>query len=361
MAKIKITDADQTKMNAVFRELTDSAYEFLERGIDGIEKDRKHSIIDFATAIELFLKARLLVEHWTLVVEQIDRADQRKFLEGNVRTVGTEAAISRLGRILSISISDDAKAQFTNISAQRNKAIHFFHGASSSSASQQELEKTALDQIKGWYYLHELLSEWKPHFQGYESSTYRISQKMQRHTQFLSVKYEAFKPKIEADIADGEVYDTCPSCKLPAARKCRMSDLVSRLRCRVCGVKNFTIAFECTDVDCRQPVRLSSHHPAQRSCGNCGEIYDNDALRDILENFADLSDPHDAINCANCLSLGTGIDHDKIVLCTECLIAHSGAPSCRWCHERQLGGGDLRDSEWSGCEFCDGRAGWDKD
>ena len=361
MAKIEILPNHQSSIDAVFRELVDSAFEFLERGIDGIETDRKHSIIDFATAIELFLKARLLAEHWTLVVEKIDAADHRSFLEGNVRTIGTEGAIKRLSRILSISVPEDAAKQFAAIAAQRNKAIHFFHRESSTRASRRELEKTALDQVTGWYYLHELLSEWSGHFQGYEKETFRISQKMQRHTHFLRVKYENLATGINEDIGKGEAYVDCPSCSFPAARKRRMSDCVYRLRCRVCGVRNYTICFDCVDEECGQPINLSSHQPGQRSCKNCGEVYDDSALRNILENISDPTGPSDTINCANCLSLNSGIEHQDIVLCTECLIAQGDVPQCGWCNERQIGGGDLRNSEWSGCEFCDGRSGWDDD
>jgi len=34
---------------------------------------------------------------------------------------------------------------------------------------------------------------------------------------------------------------------------------------------------------------------------------------------------------------------------------------CEWCNELQMGGGDLEFSFDSGCEFCDGRAGWRRD
>ena len=32
----------------------------------------------------------------------------------------------------------------------------------------------------------------------------------------------------------------------------------------------------------------------------------------------------------------------------------------RWCSDGQMGGGDLEHSSYAGCEFCDGKAGWDK-
>lgn len=65
MRKQKTRDQlDETPaLDNVFDQIVRSAFDFLERAIEQVEKDRKHSIVNFATAIELFLKARLFKEH----------------------------------------------------------------------------------------------------------------------------------------------------------------------------------------------------------------------------------------------------------------------------------------------------------
>lgn len=44
--------------------LVRNAIEFLQRSMKELENQPKYAVIDFCTALELFLKARLLKEHW---------------------------------------------------------------------------------------------------------------------------------------------------------------------------------------------------------------------------------------------------------------------------------------------------------
>lgn len=50
-------------------ELIKNAFDFLNRSIDVLEDHPKYSIIFFATSLELFIKAKLAEEHWTLIIE----------------------------------------------------------------------------------------------------------------------------------------------------------------------------------------------------------------------------------------------------------------------------------------------------
>lgn len=77
--------------------------------------------------------------------------------------------------------------------------------------------------------------------------------------------------------------------------------------------------------------------------------------------YSDPSDCEPQINCAMCSSMGSVVQHHDAFICTECLSTDESAPRCGWCNERQIGGGDLEYSYHSGCEFCDGQAGWTKD
>jgi hypothetical protein len=46
--------------------ISESAFDFLESSVDEIKTHPKYSVIHFATAVELLLKARLIHEHWSL-------------------------------------------------------------------------------------------------------------------------------------------------------------------------------------------------------------------------------------------------------------------------------------------------------
>ena len=70
-------------MSERFDDVVRNAFDFLGRSIDELEKHPKYSVIHFYSAIELFVKARLLKEHWALIVMKPDQADKAKFLRGD--------------------------------------------------------------------------------------------------------------------------------------------------------------------------------------------------------------------------------------------------------------------------------------
>tara|TARA_B100000965_G_scaffold361709_1_gene343253 strand:+ start:503 stop:721 length:219 start_codon:yes stop_codon:yes gene_type:complete len=67
MGRKFISQKKQTK-EELFDSLVKNAIDFLDSSLDDLEKRPKNSIVDFYTSIELFLKARLMDEHWTLIL-----------------------------------------------------------------------------------------------------------------------------------------------------------------------------------------------------------------------------------------------------------------------------------------------------
>ncbi|HIP71183.1 MAG TPA: hypothetical protein EYH05_07285, partial [Anaerolineae bacterium] len=50
--------------------LVENAMDFLSQSIEEFDGSPKYSVIHFHAAVELFLKARLMAEHWSLVVSK---------------------------------------------------------------------------------------------------------------------------------------------------------------------------------------------------------------------------------------------------------------------------------------------------
>jgi hypothetical protein len=71
--------------NDAFKKLCHSAFEFLERSVAEFEKEPKFALVHFSSGLELLLKARLLKEHWSLVV--VGKADLKQFRSGESTTV----------------------------------------------------------------------------------------------------------------------------------------------------------------------------------------------------------------------------------------------------------------------------------
>ncbi|MBU6525536.1 hypothetical protein OGR47_00695 [Methylocystis sp. MJC1] len=156
MHKQKIAQAKKT--------LTDSAFDFLKRSAGEIDDHPKYSVIHFAIAVELLLKARLMHEHWSLVVEKVSDADINDFLSGKCKTVSTGEAIKRLEKVCQQSIPMPSAKQFEKIAAHRNKMVHFFHEATSTQNSKGLVEGIVKEQCLGWFYLENLLLQWSDQF-----------------------------------------------------------------------------------------------------------------------------------------------------------------------------------------------------
>ena len=64
--------------NRFFDSLVRNAMDFLKKSVDELEESPKYSVIYFSTAVELFLKARLLREHWSLIISNVNKVQKRK-------------------------------------------------------------------------------------------------------------------------------------------------------------------------------------------------------------------------------------------------------------------------------------------
>lgn len=349
------------KLNAALRNLSESAFDFLERSVDEITTHPKYSVIHFSTAVELLLKARLMREHWTLVVDRAADVTLEDFLSGQCRTVTQADAIKRLNGACGENIPKDAVAQFGKIAAHRNRMIHFFHEAGAGQAGQALIEEIVKEQCLSWFYLERLLSEWGDQFEEFETSILGVRWKMRRNRDYLSVAFDRLKPKIEADRKAGTAFQVCSGCGYEAAAVTDLSDMLFEKHCRVCGLGEAYIEISCPG-QCGTTLHIEADHGSDRTCETCGHEVTTRELADALDTeYSDQSDYEPQINCAMCSSMGSVVQHHETFICTECLSTDDSAPLCEWCNERQIGGGDLEYSYHSGGEFCDGQAGWTKD
>lgn len=348
------------KLNAALRNLAESAFDFLEKSVDEIKDRPKYSVIHFATAVELLLKARLMHEHWTLVAERTSDVTLDDFLSGKCKTVTQADAIKRLNGACGESIPRDAVAQFTRIAAHRNQMIHFFHEAGKAEAGQAMIEEIVKEQCLSWYYLERLLSEWGEQFEEFDTKISTVRWRMKQNRAFLSVAFDRLKPNIDADKKAGVKFHNCSGCGYDAAAATKVSDALIEKQCRVCALEEAYVEIPCPG-GCGKVLHIDADS-GSRTCEGCGHSVTADELADILNTeYSDPTDFEAPINCAMCSGYHTVAQHHDTFICTECLSTGDSAPQCGWCNERQIGGGDLEFSYHFGCEFCDGNAGWTKD
>jgi len=82
MARKWLKQERRTK-EELFDALVRNALGFVNTSIDHLQQQPKNAIVDLYTAIELFLKARLMKEHWTLMLAKPETGDLQNLAVGD--------------------------------------------------------------------------------------------------------------------------------------------------------------------------------------------------------------------------------------------------------------------------------------
>jgi hypothetical protein len=133
----------------IFESLARNAFDFLERAIDEFDKAPKYSVIHFCAAVEMLLKARLMKEHWSLIVSKPEQANLAKFMAGDFMSVTMDEARNRIRDIAGEEITDAAFNNFRVLANHRNKMIHFFHNEVDSDG--QVKAKIVVEHCLSWF------------------------------------------------------------------------------------------------------------------------------------------------------------------------------------------------------------------
>lgn len=146
--KQKINDVD-----GWFDAVVTNGILFLESSVNNLTTSPKSSLIDLYTAIELFFKARLMKEHWSLIISKPETASKRKFESGDFHSVYLEQAYTRLENICGEQIKKEAMDNFKALGEHRNQIVHFAHTGFSGKETEVIIEHWV-----SWFHLHELLT-----------------------------------------------------------------------------------------------------------------------------------------------------------------------------------------------------------
>jgi hypothetical protein len=297
------------------------------------------------------LKARLLHEHWSLIVRHAP--DRQKFEAGDFQSVQFDEACVRLQNIVQSPIPEGARKNFDAIRKHRNKMVHFFHEADGAGP---EIAAIAGEQLRAWYDLHKLLTaSWAPIFVGYDKPFSLIEKKLRGHREFLRAKFSDLEASIKVEISNGALFSRCGSCAFEAARTNVVVGALFDSECLVCRYRDRWLDYECTD--CGTPGRL--REGGFFSCRKCGAgdaeraIFDN--INEFVatpDNYVDACVPAHCLACEGYHSVAEYAGH---YLCVVCLHVSEEVAACGWCGE--FGNGDMEESNMSGCTVCDGSIG----
>jgi hypothetical protein len=111
-------------------ELLENGLDFISSGLDCIvrgdtKSDLKYGVLHLASGIDLILKERLRLKHWTLVFKDPKVADIARYKSGNFISVDHRECIRRLEDDCGIELSQEAKDSLLAFRGPRNRLEHF--------------------------------------------------------------------------------------------------------------------------------------------------------------------------------------------------------------------------------------------
>lgn len=313
------------------------------------EANPKFALVHFCAGLELILKARLLREHWSLVVTS--KPDLRKFQSGDFESVSLSTSIERLASVLDDPLPKDAQAAFEKIARHRNRVVHFVHDMDDATKTKLK-ESIAAEICLGWFFLSQLLQHWSSYFRASKLEIVKIDIGMRKVRTYLEVSFARMKPQLDAARASGRAVAVCPSCGFEAAITNQKERALHWQSCKVCGYNMNLVDYVCGEDDCGISHRFSSFHAFQPINCACGHLISQEDLRKSLDD-GPLDDRETRINCGECGAENTVVRHGETFLCVECFYDEGEIGTCDWCGERQVGG-SLLDSYDDGCVCCHG-------
>ncbi len=337
-----------------FNNLVRNGIDFLKKAITQLDQDPKHSVINFHTAVEIFLKAPLVHEHWSLVV--VDRDPNRlKYEAGDFLSVSFVDACNRLDKSLNKPLLDSTKEAFDKIRKHRNRMVHFYH----SGLDGKQRDEIKLEQARAWFELNRFVSvTWNEIFQSFSSDFSQMERNLISNNHYAKAKYEDLKPKIEGLKTEGSVFEICPKCETEAYRfEEKLPRLITR-GCMVCFKYESLVLAKCPN--CKEPDQCIRPYDGFE-CNNCGhKISIEIAIFNLLDQSRIRGTKHDLDSntpamCGECQGYDTVCEYEGSYLCSKCLTCFDSIGYCEWCSTPMTG--STEDTYVFGCPSCEGLSG----
>ena len=357
---MKKKTAEITKIE--FKNLADNAFDFLEKAINQIKQEPKYSVINYYSALELFFKARLLKEHWTLILTNPATADFNQFRVGDFHSVSLETCAGRIVKVCGERQFDEHMMKcFEKIRDHRNQLVHF-HNKGYSDRDRKIIESVMTEQLRGWFYIYEILTKkWHEYFIDYTEVIERIYQSLHDHREFLRKKFANLKQRIDGEQNSGRAYLECPSCDFESLRRGDGTGPLVKYNCLVCDYNEPLYSCECPE--CQQQFDFVDISAIQ--CSSCNRSISTDEFCKMLkhEDSEHLIEEFSCSEmlCDDCMTNDVIQTIDGNYLCLNCNSFHDSSSQCSFCNQPYLGRIDDEHSRWHGCHMCDGEEGYHQD
>ncbi len=302
--------------------------------------------------------------HWSLIVADPNKADVEEFLNGEAQTVGMKQAVQRLKKVAKITVPANAVNSFDELRKHRNQMVHFYYQIDVNDPNRKkQREAVIIEQCRGWFYLRRLLADdWAKDFATFQTEIFCINTSMKQHREYLRTIYEQIRPELEIEERQGAFLATCSACGFDA--QVLNEPGPQEHKCRVCLAKESFLLHKCKNKNCSKNTLLPIDMSLSWECEYCGDAIDLGSVlfEYTIEGKADHDEPNQPALCTECVSIpetaGT-LDDGETVFCFNCFNWPEKIDYCQWCNDPFTG--DASDTYWSGCERCEGKAGWTRD
>ena len=346
--KLKLNDLT---VDLMFKKLVVNAIDYLQTSIKELETRPKYSLINFVTAVELFLKAPLLKEHWTLLIDKLDEDSQvniDNLLEGRLKTINFKQTIERLDKVLGYKLSPKEKTCFSNLRNHRNKLLHFY-SKEYSGKSPEFISQVVIEQCEAWHYLNNLLLEkWSDIFSKYRPKIASLAIGIKKNKKFLAGKYKALSEELKSKEKGGEKILKCNVCDYKSLLLSEHGDMWHIGECLVCDhIQNFLV-ITCPNEECGRSIILNDGYS---KCNYCNTEIDSERLLSLFE------EPSEEIYCSFCNKVPASVvTIEGEYFCLSCFENFIETSECEYCYTKYAG--DVgEDTGAFGCGLCAGAIG----
>ncbi len=217
------------------KKITKIEFDLIENGLDFIlsslepilnqknDGQLKYSILHISAGVELILKERLRQEHWTLIFDNPNSANELDMLSGDFQSVSLETSLLRLENVCKIQFTDRERSSLKELKKKRNKIEHF--QVNEIDAAIKSLVSRVLSAIFSFVTEHFYYKTFAPRTQGQIDD---LRKKVKGFEEFTRLRLAQIKDELETAIENYEIVN-CPKCyqeTLPVSNE---------LQCLFCG------------------------------------------------------------------------------------------------------------------------------
>ena len=329
------------------KNIINNAIDFLQKSVSELEESPKYSVLHFHAALELFLKARLIKEHWSLVFAQSKHIDKNKFASGDFISVSFSDAIERINKLSNQpELTPKVIESFEKIGKIRNTIIHFYYDFS----NDESVHKIKQAQLVALYHIHYLfVNKWNAI--GLSPDVIDIIySELKKLREYLEIVYTNKKDDIAKLTHEGYIFDKCPSCLFDSMRHEKEAKDIYQAVCIVCEYteNSFNMKCECDNI-------VFFYGGGFSTCTKCKKEFENEDMAKSLNG-----DYHE-INCHICDNRAGAVDEEngnyRCAGCFNLALAHE-INECECCGECYTGERKELDFHF-GCGFypCEGVSG----